>query len=81
MHFQRFLRREDTGVDPGGQSQSCPTVKVGEALRCCGNLQAPYFQETALAGMVKGIKFFNCLRCELRHGTRTVGLENNAGRV
>jgi hypothetical protein len=31
--------------------------------------------------MTKARKFFNGLASELRHGTRSIGLENNAGGV
>ena len=44
-------------------------VRVGQAFRRRGDLQASHFEETSLSAMAKTIKFVNCLAGELRHRT------------
>src|SRR5688572_4799722 len=81
MQFQRFLGRNHTRIDPGRQSQSSSAVKVGQTLwrRC--KLHAAHLEETGLAVVAKAVELLNGLAGELRHGTRTIGLEDDARRV
>jgi hypothetical protein len=56
-------------------------MQVAQAFRRSCELETTYLEETGLAAMAKAVQFFHCLAGELRHGPRTISLENNARRM